>query len=168
MPSLISSFKFGHSLATVGSLIQDRSAGDHRRHVAASPDAAGDFFDPSRRPAQSDAAHRDDSASALDACSRRVVASQAVSVTASDVADAVVRIDSTLKGPVCAAQTDRLSARVRRLFWKNAGELDGIRQLQEVLGNPIEPVKVESLDISVELISQTAGCRRGVFFAAVG
>lgn len=153
MPSLISSFKFGHSLATVGSLIQDRSAGiiadtslpAQTLPVTFSIHPVGQ---PSRTLRTEMIRHR-----LLTPVLVGVVASQAVSVTASDVADAVVRIDSTLKvaGFAPLKQTDYLLAS-DGFSGKMLANSTGIRQLQEVLGNPIEPVKVESLDISVELI----------------
>ena len=82
-----------------------------------------------------------------------VVASQAVSTTASDVADALVRIDSTLKvsGFPPLKQTDYLLAS-DGFSGKMLANSTGVRQLQEVLGNPFAPVKIESLDLNVELL----------------
>ncbi len=153
MPSLISSFKFGHSLQTVGSLVQDRSAGiigDTSMVPKTIPVtfSLNPLGQPSRTLRTEMVRHK-----LLTPILIGVIASQAVSTTASDVADALVRIDSTLKisGFPPLTQTDYLLAS-DGFSGKMLANSTGVRQLQEVLGNPFEPVLVESLDLKVELL----------------
>lgn len=153
MPSLVSSFKFGHSLLPAGVLIQDRSAGiiaDTTQAAQTLPMTISIFpvGQPSRVLKTELARHK-----LLTPVLVSVVAVQAVSVVASDVADVTVQVDSTLKitGYPPLRQTDYLFSS-DGYSGKMLANSTGSRQLQELLSNPFGPIHVESLDLKVELL----------------
>jgi hypothetical protein len=153
MPSLVSSFKFGHSLLPAGALIQDRSAGiiaDTSQAAQTMPMTISIFpvGQPARVLKTELARHK-----LLTPVLVSVVAVQAVSVAASDVADVTVQVDSTLKvtGHSPLRQTDYLFSS-DGYSGKMLANSTGSRQLQELLSNPFGPVHVESLDLKVELL----------------
>lgn len=153
MPSLVSSFKFGHSLLPAGALIQDRSAGiiaDTTQPAQTLPLSISivPVGQPTKVLKMELARHK-----LLTPVLVSVVAVQAVSVAASDVADVTVKVDSTLKvtGYPPLRQTDYLFSS-DGYSGKMLANSTGSRQLQELLSNPFGPVHIESLDMQVELL----------------
>jgi len=153
MPSLVSSFKFGHSLVPAGTLIQDRSAGiiaDTTMTAQTIPVsyAITPIGQPSRTLRTEIISHK-----LLTPVLVGVVAVQAINVAASDVADAVVRVDSTLQvaGFPPLRQTDYLFT-TDGYTGKLLNSSTGVRQLQEILSNPFGPVHIEKLELKVELL----------------
>ncbi len=156
MPSLVSSFKFGHSLFPVGALIQDRSAGiiaDTSRRAQTIPVtfAISPLGQPKRTLRTELISHK-----LLTPVLVGVVAVQAVNVVASDVAEVAVRVDSTLQvtGHPPLNQTDYLFS-TDGYSGKMLANSTGVRQLQEILSNPFGPVRIERLDLKVELLFQS-------------
>ena len=153
MPSLLSSFKFGHSLVPTGTLIQDRSAG-----IIADTSMAAQTIpvtytikpigQPSRTLRTEMVSHK-----LWTPLLVSVGALQAITVAASDIADVVVKVSSTLQvtGFPPLAQTDYLFT-TDGYSGKMLANSTGVRQLQEVLGNPFGPVHIEKLDFQVELL----------------
>ena len=153
MPSLVSSFKFGHSLVPVGALIQDRSAGiiadtSLRAQTIPVTFAISPLGQPSRTLRTELISHK-----LLTPVLVGVVAVQAVNVIASDVAEVAVRVDSTLQvtGHPPLSQTDYLFS-TDGYSGKMLSNSMGVRQLQEILSNPFGPVHIEKLDLKVELL----------------
>ncbi len=153
MPSLVSSFKFGHSLFPVGALIQDRSAGiiadtSLRAQTIPVTFAISPLGQPNRTLRTELISHK-----LLTPVLVGVVAVQAVNVVASDVAEVAVRVDSTLQvtGYPSLNQTDYLFS-TDGYSGKMLSNSMGVRQLQEILSNPFGPVHIEKLDLKVELL----------------
>lgn len=153
MPSLVSSFKFGHALQPAGALIQDRSAGiiaDTSQTAQTLPLTISivPIGQPTKVLKMELARHK-----LLTPVLVSVVAVQAVSVAASDVADVTVKVNSTLKvtGYPPLRQTDYLFSS-DGYSGKMLANSTGSRQLQELLSNPFGPIHVESLDLNVELL----------------
>ena len=152
MPSLVSSFKLGHSLHPVGVLVQDRVAGivaDTSRTAEMIP-ATFTFLSAGQKPKvlrTELAVHK-----LLTAVLAGVVGTQGINIATSDVADAVVRVDSTLKvaGFAPLKHTDHLFV-TEGFSGRMLGKTTGLRQMQELLGNPFAPVRVESFELTVEV-----------------
>lgn len=152
LSALTGSFKMASPLVEKGSLIRDRETGiigDVSERSAMVPVTI--IVRTPGRPAQAlrteVARHR-----FLTPLLANAVATSAVQSLAPDIADAVVQIDSKLevKGFPLLSQSDHLYA-AEGLSAKALAGSTGMKQLQELLGNPFEPVQVERLSIDVSV-----------------
>lgn len=162
LPSMLSSFKFGHALHPVGVLLQDRTAGivadtsltpetmavTFTIRTPGTHGTTGTTGTKSRVVRTEMARHR-----ALTPALVGAIASKVVSVAAQDVAGAMVQIETTLKvtGFAPFKHTDTLWAD-EGLSGKMLANSTGARQLEALLENPFAPVSIESLDLSVDLL----------------